>query len=216
MDFIDYHNYTALLFDLDGTLWNANKECTEAWNRVLERLGYKRRITVQDMDSVTGKTFEEIMEVLLPDICRETNDIGIQFNAMEQEIIGKSGAFIFPGVKEKLAELSAHYKIFIVSNCQEWYLKEFLRFSGIEKSLSGWDCHGSSGIEKYRMISAIKTSHNIKDALYIGDTMYDQESAQLSGCDFIQMTYGFGEPIKDATTFDNFEELFQYLTGNLK
>lgn len=204
-------NFDSLIFDLDGTLWNANKECTEAWNMVLERSGYERRITLQDMNSVTGKPIDEIIETLLPDISRENNDISVQLNVMEQEIIGKAGAFIFPGVKEIFPELSGYYKIFIVSNCQEWYLKEFLRFSGVKEFLSGWDCHGSSGIEKHRMISGIKKGHGLMKAVYIGDTLHDQESARLSGCDFIQMTYGFGELIDGATNFGSFYDLYKYL-----
>lgn len=203
--------YKALIFDLDGTLWDANNQCTEAWNRVLNRLGYERRISLEEMNSATGKPIDEIIEELLPGIRQEHSDITLLLNEMEKEIIGRSGAYIYSGVKEKLSELSSFYKIFIVSNCQEWYLKEFFRFSCIEKYLSGWNCHGSSGIEKHGMISGIIKKHGIKEAVYIGDTVHDRDSALLCGIDFIHMTYGFGGPIDGAVSFGSFEELYGYL-----
>jgi len=203
--------YEALIFDLDGTLWDANSQCTEAWNTVLQRLRYERRISLEEMNSVTGKPIDEIIEELLPGIRQEHSDITLLLNEMEQEIIGRSGADIYSGVKEMIPELSSRYKIFIVSNCQEWYLKEFLRFSGIEKYLSGWDCHGSSGIEKHRMIPGIMEKHGIKEAVYIGDTLHDRDSALLCCIDFIHMTYGFGGPIEGETSFGKFEELSMHL-----
>jgi len=134
--------YEALIFDLDGTLWDANRQCTEAWNRVLNRLGYERRISLEEMNSATGKPIDEIIEELLPGIRQEHSDITLLLNEMEKEIIGGSGADIYSGVKEKIPELSSFYKIFIVSNCQEWYLKPIFLPPG---SLSVPSCRAMKG-----------------------------------------------------------------------
>jgi phosphoglycolate phosphatase-like HAD superfamily hydrolase len=53
------------------------------------------------------------------------------------------------------------------------------------------------------MITEIKKKNNI----YIGDTLHDKESAKLSNSDFIQVIYGFGDPIKNVANFDNFSDL---------
>lgn len=208
--------YEAILFDLDGTLWNANESCTKGWNTVLERLNHRERITVKKMNSVTGKPIDDIIDILLPGIKEEYDNIKELLTRAEKEAIEKYGADIFPGVLEKTKELSQYYKLFIVSNCQEWYLNKFIEYSGLKPVLSGWDCLGSSLTEKHIMISTIKKKYNIKKALYIGDTLHDKESAELSNSDFIQVTYGFGDPVKNVFNFNNFNALYLFLMNSDK
>ena len=46
----------ALVFDLDGTLWDTCAPCAAAWNRVLARLGIRfREITAADVRAVAGQ-----------------------------------------------------------------------------------------------------------------------------------------------------------------
>jgi phosphoglycolate phosphatase len=203
--------YDALIFDLDGTLWNVNDCCVEAWNIMLEKAGYRKKITVKEMDSVTGKPDDEIVDILLPELRGDKVDFISRTNVIMKEVMSADHLFIYPGVIEKLPELARQYRIFIVSNCQRWYLMRFIEYSGLEKVLSGWDCFGMSGIEKYRMISGIKERHGIERAVYLGDTLLDHESAVLSGTDFIQVTYGFGRPIDGEEHFDSFIDLSKYL-----
>src|ERR1035437_7721516 len=118
--------HDAIIFDLDGTLWNANESCTKGWNNALEKLEYKNRITVKEMNSVTGKPMDDCIDILLPGIRNKYIDIKNLLTISEKEAIEKLGASIYPDVLEKTIELSGYYKVFIVSNCQEWYLKKFL------------------------------------------------------------------------------------------
>ena len=205
--------YEAILFDLDGTLWDANESCTEGWNAVLERLNYKDRIDVSGMNSVTGKSMDDCIDILLPGIRNKHPDIKDLLVISEKEAIERSGASIYPDVLKKTVELSNRCKVFIVSNCQEWYLKKFIEYSCLGPVLSGWDCYGSSKTEKHSMISTIKTKNNINTVVYIGDTLHDKESAESSNTDFIQVTYGFGDPIENALRFDSFNALYIYLTS---
>src|SRR5689334_17873773 len=50
----------ALIFDLDGTLWDTTETCALAWNDVLVRLGVDHRpMTADDVRAVTGQPHAE-------------------------------------------------------------------------------------------------------------------------------------------------------------
>jgi phosphoglycolate phosphatase len=203
--------YDALIFDLDGTLWNVNECCTDAWNIVLKDIGYDRRITLDEMNSVTGMPMDEIIRTLLPGINHNQEMLHELFNSKEEELVGRQGTFLYPGMKEGITRLSGVFKIYIVSNCQGWYLNRFLDYSGIKSLVSGWDCYGDSGVEKHVMITEIKKKKGISSAVYVGDTLFDRDSARKSCTDFIQVTYGFGGPIDGEKHFSSFTDLSEYL-----
>jgi phosphoglycolate phosphatase len=203
--------YDAIIFDLDGTLWNVNECCTDAWNIVLQDIGYDRRITLNEMNSVTGMPMDEIIRTLLPGINHNHEMLYDRFNSKEEELVGRQGTYLYPGMQEGITKLADHFRVYIVSNCQGWYLNRFLDFSGIKNLVSGCDCYGDSGVEKYHMIAGIKKKDNIKNAVYIGDTLFDRDSARKSCTDFIQVTYGFGKPIDGEKHFESFTDLSEYL-----
>jgi phosphoglycolate phosphatase len=203
--------YDAIIFDLDGTLWNANQSCTDAWNTFLEENNYPERISVKSMDDITGTPMDYAIDVLLPGKRNDHGDIKNILSAYEQIVVGKNGGDIYPDVLNGINELSLYFKIFIVSNCEEWYLHKFIEFSGLGPLLTGYDCHGSSGVEKYLMIEELKNKHELKKVVYIGDTVHDRKAAELSHSDFVQMTYGLGNPISDCIQCKTFRELLELL-----
>lgn len=202
--------YEAIIFDLDGTLWNVNESCTKAWNTFLGESNYKGRISADGMNSVTGIPMEKCIDILLPGIRKEYSDIKNILISYEKETVGKNGGEIYPDVLLRITELSHNFKIFIVSNCEQWYLNKFIGYSGLGPVLTDWDCHGSSGVDKHVMITNMKKKYHLNKVIYVGDTMHDKNSAELSDSDFIQVTYGFDKPISDAKRFDSFNDLYSY------
>ena len=55
----------AVLFDLDGTLWDSTAAIVPAWNRVLGKWG--KTVTQADMAGIMGLTDREIARKFLPD-----------------------------------------------------------------------------------------------------------------------------------------------------
>ncbi|SKA60993.1 phosphoglycolate phosphatase [Eubacterium uniforme] len=62
-------NKTAIIFDLDGTLWGTSKKVLPAWNIVLDRYPeLNKKLTQEEMNSFFGKTLDEIAEMMLPSV----------------------------------------------------------------------------------------------------------------------------------------------------
>ena len=61
----------ALIFDIDGTLWDATEQLCEVWNTVIRSLSIERRLTVGEVRSIMGKTIEKTSETFFPDFPKE-------------------------------------------------------------------------------------------------------------------------------------------------
>ena len=133
-------------------------------------------------------------------------------NQCETEGVRSDGGDFFDGALEGIRQLSERYKIFLVSNCQEWYLELFLDISNLRSVLTGFDCHGLSGLPKNEMLSRLKDNHSLHYPVYIGDTAGDETAAELAGMAFIHVAWGFGQPEGRPKTVNAFSELLGYLS----
>lgn len=185
-------HYKAIIFDIDGTLWNASEASAEGWNRALERLGFRKRITPEDNEAMAGRPFEECIQAVCQGLPIPFQDLKEELDQAEQEAIGRMGGRFYPAAREIVPALAKHYPIYLISNCQDWYLELFLQQGGFRDSISGYDCNGLSGCGKRTMFQNLLKRESISKAVYIGDTAEDARSARDAGLDFIHASYGFG------------------------
>jgi phosphoglycolate phosphatase len=200
----------AIIFDIDGTLWDACPTSAKGWNKGLDKFGIKNKITSSQVRSVAGRPQEECMEILLPGLKETYLNLFEVLDECEKEAIESDGGIFYDGAVEGIKELAKSYKIFVVSNCTEWYLYSFFEFSGLKPILSGFNCNGLSNLPKWEMLIKIKNDFSLKNPVYVGDTASDEESARLSGMDFIHVSHGFGKPKGKTKTFDSFKKLVGY------
>ncbi|MBU1107324.1 MAG: HAD family hydrolase [Candidatus Riflebacteria bacterium] len=205
-------NTDAIIFDIDGTLWNACSASAKGWNAGLASLGIDIQITTEQIESVAGNPYEKCVEILLPGLLAQYPTLLDTFNNYEFEAVVRSaGGTFYDGVIEGVNSLAGSHKIFLVSNCQDWYMKLFLQSSGLDSVLTGFDCHGMSGKPKSEMLSRIKNDYCLKAPIYVGDTAGDETAASLAGIDFIHVSYGFGSPSSNAVSLRSFAALLDYL-----
>lgn len=200
----------VLIFDLDGTLWDAAAASAEGWNAATARLRASGRVTTEAIRAVAGKPTAECFRILLPELCPMAAEVAQVFDDCEREAVERLGGALYPGVPQGLSRLAARYRLFLVSNCLDWYLDVFFRVSGLRPCFTGWDCHGLSAEEKPTMIRRIVAGHSLSHPLYVGDTRGDQEAARQAGIGFVFARYGFGEATGDPLAFDSFPELAAY------
>lgn len=205
--------YDAVIFDIDGTLWNACSSSAKGWNLGLEKLGMCQRVTPRQIESVAGNTDESCLDMLLPG--ERVNHPGLLqvLNEHERQAITADGGEFYQGVVTGIIRLAHQCRIFLVSNCQEWYLDLFLKLSKLQPMFSGVDCYGMSGLTKEKMLGRMKRDYSLKNPVYVGDTASDEKAAALAGITFIYVTWGFGKPEGSATSVHSFTELLDSLEG---
>jgi phosphoglycolate phosphatase len=202
----------ALIFDIDGTLWNASPASAKGWNLGLAKLGIERKVSVEQIERVAGHPFAQCVDTLLPGLRARYSALLDTLNDYEIEIVKSEGGEFFDGVLDGITQLASAYKVFLVSNCQEWYLNLFLDFSGLRSMLAGFDCHGMSGLPKPDMLARIRSTHALTNPVYIGDTAGDETAAKMANMAFIYVSWGFGKPEGEPKTVNSFTELLRYLS----
>jgi phosphoglycolate phosphatase len=204
----------GLIFDLDGTLWDAAAASTLGWNLALEEMGVPSRITVDNIRSVSGTPFKQCAEKLLPDLRPLSEATLRSLDAHERAVLEASGGAVYEGVEAGLRRLAAFFPLFLVSNCPGWYLDAFLRTTGMGERFADWDCHGSSGLPKSEMLLGLAERHHLKHAVYVGDTRGDQAATAAAGMEFAFVRYGFGEADAPSLVFDTFGDLVAHFLGH--
>ena len=188
----DRHQRKAVIFDLDGTLWDSSRQIVEAWNPVLRQ--YRTEITVEQMCSFMGKTMPVIGSLIFPDKPEnEYMKIMAECSKAEHPYVRQHGGVLYPHLEGVLKELSCKYFLAIVSNCQDGYVQAFLDHYEFWKYFDDIEMAGRTGRSKGENISLVMKRNQIETAVYVGDTSGDQEAAKLAGVPFIYAAYGFGE-----------------------
>ena len=58
----------AIIFDMDGTLWDSAANVAESWNEAVKKEGYDYHFTKDDIMSVMGKTMDQIGDILFSNL----------------------------------------------------------------------------------------------------------------------------------------------------
>lgn len=200
--------YDSIIFDLDGTLWDAAATSARGWNQALQSSGMAHvHVSADDIRSVSGRPFDECVRTLLPDVSASKPDVLHTLDTHEQALIERDGGRLYDGVLEGIELLSQRFRLFLISNCQAWYLDAFWAQFGLTQFFSGWNCHGTSGVPKAAMLQQLVSTYGLKSAIYVGDTEGDWIAAQGADMDFGHAAYGFGSVAQAATVFASFANL---------
>lgn len=199
----------AVIFDLDGTMWDSSREVTEAYNIALEKQGLEKRFTVADIKGAMGKTMVEIAHIAF-DCYGVENAVGIMQRCIDEEnsyLTTHSGQ-VYPGLEEMLSKLrSRGYLIACVSNCQQGYIEAFYQATGLGKYFDDKTCWGDTGLLKADNIRIVTDRLGTDFAVYVGDTEGDYNSAKEAGTAFIHAAYGFGKVPAGTPKIDDIREL---------
>lgn len=198
--------HQAVIFDLDGTLWDSSSEVLLCWNRVLSPLG--RHITETEMARLMGLTPREIGDVQFPDL-PPAQRYALTDRCLDAEApyLYERGARLYPGVRETLRRLKRRYFLGLVSNCTEPYALAFLHAHGLVALFDDHETAGRTGLDKGDNISLLLKRRRIERAVYVGDTAKDKAAAEAAGLPFLYASWGFGDLVGIQFTARSFSEL---------
>lgn len=204
----------AVIFDVDGTLWNTTDLVAKGWNRGIAEVGVEREaITGADLRREFGKPMNAIMDSLFAKEDEETKAKLLEVCCKyEQAVLDElEDDILYPGVREVFETLSKKCKIAIVSNCHSGYIELFMRKNGFESYVLDKECYGDTLLSKGENIKMLMERNGIKDAIYVGDTMGDYKAATQAGLPFVFVTYGFGEVDAPCKKIDDIRGVLEFV-----
>lgn len=198
----------AIFFDLDGTLWDALSQLTEARNKAMIDNKKHYRFTLDSMKSFMGLTPEETVKIAFNDVSLEEG-MNLFKLCFDEEIkyLVKNPGVKYPYENEIIELLSKKYDLYIVSNADKGYIEDYLIGCNMNQYFKDHLCAGDTLKDKRENILIMKEKHSIDDVIYVGDTLKDKIQSTKAGVKFIHAAYGFGVIEDDEYKIDSLKEL---------
>lgn len=212
--------YKAVIFDLDGTLLYTLEDLTDADNYVMRKFGYPEH-TIDEVRSFVGNGIKLLIERSIPD-GNKNPDFEAAFSEFKSYYTNHCQIKTRPydGIMELLSKLhELGYKLAIVSNknqaavteLNDIYFKDFIstaigEMEGVRKK--------PAPDTVLKALSELGVTAD--DAVYVGDSDVDRETAKNSDMDCVSVTWGFRdrellESLNPYAIIDTPKDLLKYI-----
>lgn len=187
----------AVLFDLDGTLFQTESLLIPVHRRVFQTLREEglypgETPPVERLLGSLGMLLEHIWEKVMPDGSPEArhraNELLLRYELEELEA---GTGRLYPGVPETLRKLGDRgVRLFVASNGLEAYVKEVPRLRGVADLFEGFYSAGEYGTaSKTELVRILLKERGIRSAWMVGDRSSDVEAGKgnglfVVGCDY--------------------------------
>lgn len=211
-----------IIFDLDGTLLDTSDGILHCYHKTASMLNLRKN-SVENDSIVIGGPLSDGFRTLydIPDEETLAKAIDTYRKLYANEGITKFSAY--NGINTALSELKSDgYQLGVATLKLEEYAKSMLKNAGLAKYFD--IIHGWNGTEKctkaYTVTKVLFEQKCLaKNAVLVGDSVYDKNGAEIAGVDFLGVTYGFGIKKGDKTnsrfdTVDSLVELTEYFKIN--
>lgn len=201
--------FDSIIFDLDGTLWDAVDNILISWNEVLKRhTEIDKAITKQALTACMGLKMDDIASRLFPNNSKEKQlALMAECSEYELEYLAKNGARLFEGTIQTISDLAKTHRLFICSNCQRGYIECFLKYYELDRYFTDTECWGNTSLSKGENNALLIERNHLRSPVYVGDTQGDLNSARFAGIPFVFAAYGFGSADKPDYTINSITDL---------
>lgn len=186
----------AVIFDMDGTLFQTNKilevSLHETFNRLRAMKLWEKETPVEKYHEIMGVPLPVVWETLLPNHSNEvrlkTNDY---FHEKLIENINSGNGALYPNVEEIFSYLkNNNYSIFIASNGLTEYLNAIVRYYNLDNWVTEtFSIQQIQTQDKADLVKTILKKYNIEKGAVVGDRLSDIKAAKSNcliaiGCNF--------------------------------
>lgn len=186
--------FDGIVFDVDGTLWDACDSVIEGWNQAcLALTGQGLPAPTSEFRKMFGKTMDELSRAIFPTYPpQQAAELGDACFRSEIAYLKQNPGCIYEGVPEMMRELSRTYPLYIVSNCQFGYIEILLETGNLGGYISDYMCYEDTKAPKGITIRELMKRNRLHDILYIGDTQGDADACRDANVPFLFAEYGLG------------------------
>ncbi|MGL4852819.1 MAG: HAD family hydrolase [Phocaeicola sp.] len=211
-----------IIFDLDGTLLNTIGDLAAAVNHALTHYGYPTH-SEEAYRFFVGNGIAKLLERALPADKKNAEEVDQLMSQFLPYYTAHSADFTapYPGTVELLKELQAKgYKLAVASNKHQAGTSELVAhyFAGITFCSVLGQREGVATKPHPTIVheSVAAAGVTIEEALYVGDSNVDMETAQNAGVEAVGVAWGFRpraelEAYKPLAVIDSAEELMNYV-----
>ena len=187
-------NYKAILFDFDYTLADSSRGIVTCFQRVLQRHGY-HNITDEAIKRTIGKTLENSFSILTGVTDMDQLTAWREAYGKEADVYMTASTILFPDTLDVLKTLKERgFKIGILSTKYRFRILEFfnnhLPSTWFDVIIGGEDVAAHKPDPEGLYTALSKLNITAEQALYIGDSTVDAETAASAGTNFIGVTTG--------------------------
>lgn len=183
------------LFDLDGTVLNTIDDLADSVNHAMTSLGFPAR-TVSEVRTICGNGPRDLIRRCLPEIATddEFEECLKRFKAhYETNKTNKTAPY--EGIIDALKELKSNgYKVALVSNKHDDAVRDLANnyFGDIlDLSIGSSDVVPKKPAPDMVKIALKELSASESEAVFIGDSEVDVQTAKNAGLPCIAVTWGF-------------------------
>lgn len=215
-----YEQPDAMIFDLDGTLFQTETLIIPAFHAVFEQLREEGLFegetpSVDLMLGGLGLILDEIWSNIIPDSSAEVRERANELLTTYQlEGLKQGSGMLYDGVETTLRTLHERgVRLFVASNGLQPYIEGVIHYKGLASLFTGlYSAGGYNTRSKVDLVRILLADHHVKSAWMIGDRSTDVEAGKQNdllviGCDYA----GFGEQ-KELEGADEIISSFSQLT----
>ncbi len=201
--------FDSLIFDMDGTLWDAVPSYCKIWEYTLDEFGLGDiKVTREELDRLMGKPVDVLVDTIVTRHVDRTRFLAA-LDANEDRLMPVLGGRLYPGVKETIRELARDHKLFMVSNCSPKGAVNFMAYSGLTDCFTDSLTYGQTHVGKDVNIATLVSRYGLRSPLYVGDTQGDADASHRAGVPIAWAAYGFGHVSDPDYIIKKFSDLIK-------